>query len=115
LVAPFEEPYMKMVVAVIGPERLCCVKNALKTTKTVQVTVRRRRAHPDTRFHLSPKLRVEIYTEDLNAEEVVAAIRPAVYPKEDMSSNESRFFVVPLEQCRDQEEWTDNTPPARAG
>ena len=108
-------PYMKMVVAVIGPERLCWVKNALKTTKTVQVTVRRRRAHPDTRFHRSPKLRMEIYTEDLDAEKVVAAIRPAVYPKEDMSSNESRFFVVPLEQWRDQEEWTDNTPPARAG
>jgi len=106
---------MKMVVAIIGPERLRWVKNALKATKTVQVTVRRRRAHPDTRFHRSPKLRMEIYTEDLDAEEVVAAIRPTVYHKEDISINESRVFVVPLEQCRDQEEWTDDTPPARAG
>jgi nitrogen regulatory protein PII len=106
---------MKMVVAIIGPQRLSWVKNALKTTKIGQVTVRRRRTHPDTRFHLSPKLRVEINTEDLYAEEVVAAIRPAVYPKEDTSFNENRIFVVPLEQCRDQKEWTDDTPPARAG
>jgi nitrogen regulatory protein PII len=115
MVTPFKEPYMKMVVAIIGPERLSWVKNALKTTKTVQVTVRRRRAHPDTRFHLSPKLRMEINTEDLDAEEVVAAIRPVVYPKEDTSFNENRIFVVPLEKSRDQEVWTDDTPPARAG
>jgi nitrogen regulatory protein P-II 1 len=78
-----KEPYMKMVVAIIRPERLPCVKQALKMVNAELMTVSETHSygegegHPliyrssEIRVHTSPKLRVEILTEDIDAEEVV--------------------------------------------
>src|SRR5262245_62884293 len=55
---------MKLVVAIIRPERLSQVQKALKSVNVERVNARKRAAHPDTRIYSSPTLRVEIFTRD---------------------------------------------------
>ena len=106
---------MKMVVAIIRPEQLSCVQQAVKISKAERVTVRGRSAHPDIRVHSSPKLRMEIFTADIDAEEVVDAIRHAAFPNGANSTNDGRIFVVSLDHRRDLSERERETLPARAG
>jgi nitrogen regulatory protein PII len=110
-----KEPYMKMVVAIIRPERLHCLKRALKTVNAELVTVRGRTAHPDIRVHSSPGLRVEILTEDIDAEEVVDVVRQAAFPNGPNSTNDGRIFVVSLDHRRDFSDREREALPARAG
>jgi nitrogen regulatory protein PII len=110
-----EEPYMKMVVAIIQTERLHCLKRALKTVNAELVTVRGRGAHPDIRVLASPRLRVEIVTEDMDAEEVVDVVRQAAFPNGVNSANHGRIFVVSVDPCRDHSERQHEALPARVG
>jgi nitrogen regulatory protein PII len=113
-VRALKELSMKMVVAIIQPERLPCVQQALKSSKAEMVTVRRRRAHPDIRVQSSPKLRMEIFTEDFDAEEVVDAIHHAAFPNGANLTNEGRIFVVASDHGRDLAEREHEPRRARA-
>src|SRR5262245_20625568 len=88
---------MKLVVALVRPDRLGCVKRALREVNIEQLTVRRRGPHPDTRFCMAPRLRVEITASDDNAERVFDAARRAAVPDGAISSSNASVFMVSLE------------------
>jgi nitrogen regulatory protein PII len=113
-VCALKELSMKMVVAILQPERLPCVQHALKRSKAQMVTVHRRRAHPDIRVQSSPQLRMEIFTEDKDAEEVVDAVRHAACPNGANFANEGRVFVVTSDRGRDLAEREHEPRRARA-
>jgi nitrogen regulatory protein PII len=106
---------MKMVVAIIRPEQLSCVQQAVKMSNAELVTVRGREAHPDIRVLALPRLRVEIVTEDMDAEEVVDVVRQAAFPNGVNSTNHGRIFVVSVDPCRDHSERQHEALPARVG
>ncbi|HYV38889.1 MAG TPA: P-II family nitrogen regulator [Gemmataceae bacterium] len=89
-----------MIVALIRPEHLRSVRQALKMTKAGQVTVRRRKPHPDHRANW-PKLRLEAYSEDTDVDEIVQAVRHASVPGGPGAVEEGRIFVVSLDECND--------------
>ena len=117
---------MKMVVAIIRPERLPCVQLALKMTNAELMTVSETHSYgqgeghtliyrsSEIRFRSTPKLRVEILTEDFEAEEVVDAILHAGFPSGASSKNDGRIFVVSLDHYCDLSEREHDALPARS-
>ena len=104
---------MKMVVAIIRPERLPCVELALKMVKAELMTVTETHGYgqgegqtliyrsSEIRIRSSPKLRVEILAEDIDAEEVVDAILHTSPSNGANSRNDGRVFVVSLDHYRE--------------
>ena len=88
---------MKRIVSIICPERLRHVKQALRLKRTGDVSVHRRKPHPDGRANSMPKVRVEIRAEDKDVEAVVDTIRAATYPSGTDSISNGRIFVLPLD------------------
>jgi nitrogen regulatory protein PII len=88
---------MKKVVSIICPNRLRHLKQALRMTGTGDVSVHRRKPHPDAKANSMPKVRVEIRTEDNDVEEVVDTIREATFPSGTESISDGRIFVIPLD------------------
>lgn len=95
---------MKMVVAIIRPERLRCVQQAIKMVNADLMTVTETHSYgqgeghtliyrsSEIRVRSAPKLRVEILMEDTDAEEVVDAILHTGF-----SRNDGRIFVVSVD------------------
>jgi nitrogen regulatory protein PII len=88
---------MKMIVALIRPERLTSVKRALRQVDAEQITVRRRNPHPDARVYMAPKLRVEIIVTERNAENVFHIVRQAAIPEGTKTLSNARVFMVAFE------------------
>jgi nitrogen regulatory protein P-II 1 len=117
---------MKMVVAIIRPERLPCVELALNTVNAELMTVTETHSYgqeaghtliyrsAEIRVRSSPKLRVEILTEDLDAEEVVDAILHTGFPNGATSRNDGRIFVVSLDHYVDVSDREHEALPARS-
>ncbi len=87
---------MQKVVSIICTERLRHLKQALRVTRTGDVSVHRRRPHPDATANSMPKVRVEVRAEDNDVEAVVDTIRKATFPSVTDSISDGRIFVVPL-------------------
>ena len=116
---------MKMVVAIIRPERLHSAQAALKMTKAELMTVTETQSYgqgeghtliyrsSEIRVQSSPKLRMEILTEDIDAEEVVDAIRCAGFSNDANYRNEGRIFVVPVDHYRGLRDGEHQAVPAR--
>ena len=106
---------MKMVVAVVRPDRLSFVKSAVKMTKAERMSVRVKSANPDSRVFSSPKVRVEVFTEDNDADGVVDAIEDAAFPNGAHSAKDGTIFVVSLDHSRDSSNREQEALPVRAG
>ena len=97
---------MKMVNAVIRPNRLQHVKEALSDAGVVGLTVTdvrgagrqkgqvERYRGSEYNVDLIPKIRIEIAIEDDQLETVIQAIRDAAYTGE---IGDGKIFVIPLE------------------
>jgi nitrogen regulatory protein P-II 1 len=115
---------MKMVVAIIRPERLPSVQMAIKIFKAELMRVTETRScgrgegytliyrSSEIRVRSSPKLRVEILTEGIDAVEVVDAIVHTGFSNGANSKNDGRIFVISLDHYRELSERGPEAAPA---
>jgi nitrogen regulatory protein P-II 2 len=102
---------MKMIVAIIRPERLEAVQNALNKCDVYLMTVSdvrgcgRQRGYTEvyrgTEFQvrLLPKLKLEIAVNDAFVDVTVEAIVHAARTPETGQVGDGKIFVLPLEDC----------------
>jgi nitrogen regulatory protein P-II 2 len=102
---------MKMIVAIIRPERLEAVQNALNKCDVYLMTVSdvrgcgRQRGYMEvyrgTEFQvrLLPKLKLEIAVNDAFVDVTVEAIVHAARTPETGQVGDGKIFVLPLEDC----------------
>jgi nitrogen regulatory protein PII len=72
--------------------------------RTGDVSVHRRKPHPDAMANSMPKVRVEICAEDKDIQSVVDTIRGATFPGGTDSISDGRIFVVPLDHGNETDE-----------
>src|SRR4051794_28490643 len=94
---------MKLIAAVVQPEKLASIQTSLNTVDIRQMTVNEVFSYGQEEGHtliyrssklhvrLVPKLKLEIAVEDGHADQAVAAIRA--------SAGEGMIFVFDLEDC----------------
>ena len=102
---------MKMIVAIIRPERLEAVQSVLNEREIYLMTVSevrgcgRQRGHTEvyrgTEFQvrLLPKIKLEIAVNDAFLEPAVSAIQEAARSAPDGKIGDGKIFVLPLEDC----------------
>lgn len=102
---------MKMIVAVIRPERLEAVQRALGESDIYLMTVTdvrgcgRQRGHTEVyrgsefQVRLLPKLKLEIAVNNAFVEAAVEAIVHAARTPETGQIGDGKIFVLPLEDC----------------
>ncbi len=100
---------MKLIIAVIQPDKLVEVHNALVDSEILRITVTRCTGHgrqedPDiyrgqiVNPDLIPKVRLEIAVNDEFIEPTIAAIEMAARHGEGMIGD-GKIFVIALEEC----------------
>ena len=102
---------MKMVVAIIRPEKLEAVQAALNEREVYLMTVTdvrgcgRQRGHTEVyrgseiQVRLLPKIKLEIAINDAFVEATVEAIVHAARTQETGQIGDGKIFVLPLEDC----------------
>jgi nitrogen regulatory protein P-II 1 len=102
---------MKMVVAIIRPEKLEAVQAALNEREVYLMTVTdvrgcgRQRGHTEVyrgseiQVRLLPKIKLEIAINDAFVEATVEAIVHAARTRETGQIGDGKIFVLPLEDC----------------
>jgi nitrogen regulatory protein P-II 1 len=102
---------MKLVVAIIRPERLEAVQNALNASDVYLMTVSdvrgcgRQRGYTEvyrgTQFQvrLLPKVKLEIAVNDAFVDATIEAIVHAARTPETGQIGDGKIFVLPLEDC----------------
>jgi nitrogen regulatory protein P-II 1 len=102
---------MKMIVAVIRPERLEAVQRALNESDVYLMTVTdvrgcgRQRGHTEVyrgsefQVRLLPKLKLEIAVNDAFVEAAVEAIVHAARTPETGQIGDGKIFILPLDDC----------------
>lgn len=101
---------MKMIVAVIQPDKLDAVRASLVEAGITRVTICRVTGHgraQDTALYrgqaiapdLHPKVRLEIGVNDDFVEPTVEAILNAARHGDDGALGDGKIFVMPLEDC----------------
>lgn len=102
---------MKMIVAIIRPEKLEAVQNALAERDVYLMTVTdvrgcgRQRGFTEVyrgtefRVNLLPKLKLEIAVNDAFAEATVEAIVHAARSGDTGQIGDGKIFILPLEDC----------------
>jgi nitrogen regulatory protein P-II 1 len=102
---------MKMVVAIIRPERLEAVQQALNAHDVYLMTVSdvrgcgRQRGYTEIyrgaeiQIRLLPKLKLEIAVNDAFVEATVEAVVHAARTPETGQIGDGKIFVLPLEDC----------------
>jgi nitrogen regulatory protein P-II 1 len=102
---------MKLIVAIIRPERLEAVQTALNERDVYLMTVSdvrgcgRQRGYTEVyrgteiQVRLLPKLKLEIAVNDAFAEAAVEAIVHAARTPETGQIGDGKIFVLPLEDC----------------
>src|SRR6516225_555263 len=111
---------MKMIVAIIRPERLEAVQAALNESDVYLMTVSdvrgcgRQRGFTEVyrgsefRVRLLPKLKLEIAVNDAFVEAAIEAIVHAARSTETAKSGDAKIFALPLDDC-------GRTPPGERG
>ena len=102
---------MKMIVAIIRPERLEAVQNALAKSDVYLMTVSdvrgcgRQRGYTEVyrsaefQIRLLPKLKLEIAVNDPFVEATVEAVVHAARTGDTGQVGDGKIFVLPLEDC----------------
>jgi nitrogen regulatory protein P-II 1 len=102
---------MKMVVAIIRPEKLDAVQAALNEREVYLMTVTdvrgcgRQRGHTEVyrgseiQVRLLPKIKLEIAINDAFVEATVEAIVHAARTQDTGQIGDGKIFVLPLEDC----------------
>ena len=102
---------MKMIVAVIRPEKLEAVQNALHERDVYLMTVTdvrgcgRQRGYTEVyrgtefRVKLLPKVKIEIAVNDAFIEATIEAILMAARTGDTGQIGDGKIFVLPLEDC----------------
>ncbi|MSR30987.1 MAG: P-II family nitrogen regulator [Gemmataceae bacterium] len=102
---------MKMIVAIIRPERLEAVQAALNERDVYLMTVTevrgcgRQKGYTEVyrgteiQIKLLPKLKLEIAVNDAFVEATIEAIVPAARTPETGKIGDGKIFVLPLEDC----------------
>src|SRR5688572_14883975 len=106
-----EMPFVKMIVAIIRPEKLEEVQKALNQVDVYLMTVSdvrgcgRQRGYTELyrgqeiQVRLLPKLKVEIAVNEAFVEATVEAIVHAARSGETGAVGDGKIFVLPLEDC----------------
>jgi nitrogen regulatory protein P-II 1 len=102
---------MKMIIAIIRPERLEAVQTALSEQDIYLMTVTdvrgcgRQRGYTETyrgaefQVRLLPKVKLEIAVNDAFAEAAIEAIAQASRTPQTGQIGDGKIFVLPLEDC----------------
>ena len=106
-----KEHAMKLIVAIIRPEKLEAVQNALNERDVYLMTVTdvrgcgRQRGHTEVyrgtefKVKLLPKLKLEIAVNEAFVEATVEAIVHAARTAETGQIGDGKIFVLPLDDC----------------
>lgn len=106
-----EKPYVKMIVAIIRPEKLEDVQKALNQVDVYLMTVTdvrgcgRQRGYTELyrgqeiQVRLLPKLKLEIAINEAFVEATVEAIVHAARTGDTGQVGDGKIFVLPLEDC----------------
>src|SRR5919112_780135 len=108
---PYQEPEVKLIVAIIRPEKLEDVQRALNAVDVYLMTVSdvrgcgRQRGHTEVyrgqeiQIRLLPKLKLEIAVNEAFVEATVEAIVHAARSGDTGSIGDGKIFVLGLEDC----------------